>query len=142
MTLTSTKCKRCRTSFRYPKEYGKVEFCSALCRVTYYRISEGPELKGCGKRYSKRRRAIMAQGDKIDPYVVFLHFDWKCYICGGKINPDLTIPHPMAATMDHIKPLAHGGKHTWDNVAPAHCFCNELKSDELTEEDSKVTMVT
>ena len=140
MTLVSTKCKRCGTSFRYPKEYGLVKFCSALCRVTYYKITEGPELKGCGKRYSKRRKAIMSQGDKIDPYVVYTHFKWMCYICETRIDPDLTVPDPGAATLDHIVPLSRGGKHTWDNVACAHLICNEMKSDELTLEDCKVTI--
>ena len=129
MTLVSTKCKRCATSFRYPKEYGAVKFCSALCRVAYYKITDGPELKGCGKRYSKKRRLIMAKGDKIDPYVVYTHFNWICYICGTHIDPDRVGSDPGSATLDHIVPLSRGGKHTWDNVAPAHLCCNELKSD-------------
>lgn len=138
MNLVSTKCRRCGTSFRFPKEFGSVKFCSALCRVTYYHISDGPELKGCGKRYSKRRRAIMALGDKIDPYVIYVHFNWTCYLCNRKINPELTSPDPMSATLDHVIPLSRGGGHTWDNLLPTHLICNELKSNELTEEDSKV----
>lgn len=138
MTLVSTKCKRCGTSFRYPKEYGAVKFCSALCRVTFYHISTGPELKGCGKRYSKKRKALMAQGDKIDPYVVYVYYNWTCYICGTDIDPGLTSPDPMSASLDHVIPLSRGGQHVWSNVKPAHCLCNELKSDQLTVEDSKL----
>lgn len=138
MTLVSTKCKRCGTSFRYPKEYGSVKFCSASCRVTYNRISAGPELKGCGKHYSKKRRAIMNRGDKIDPYVIYTYFNWVCHLCNTKIDPELTSPDPMSASLDHVIPLSRGGGHVWGNVKPAHCHCNELKSDELTVEDSKV----
>lgn len=140
MTLVSTKCRRCGTSFRFPKEFGAVRFCSALCRVTYNHISAGPELKGCGKRYSKKRKALMAQGDRIDPYMVYVHFDWMCHLCNTRINPELTSPDPMSATLDHVIPLSRGGRHVWDNVLPAHLFCNELKSNELTEEDNEVTI--
>jgi len=35
----------------------------------------------------------------------------------------------MAATIEHIRPLSHGGTHTWDNVAPAHARCNFEKGD-------------
>lgn len=34
-------------------------------------------------------------------------------------------------TVDHIKPLAHGGDNTWDNVQLAHLHCNSSKCDRV-----------
>ena len=46
-----------------------------------------------------------------------------CGYCGGK-----------ADTIDHIKPKAQGGKHTWRNVAAACRPCNGKKRDRTPEE--------
>jgi 5-methylcytosine-specific restriction endonuclease McrA len=37
----------------------------------------------------------------------------------------------MAATLDHIVPLAKGGLHVMENVACAHHACNSDKSDRM-----------
>ncbi len=34
-------------------------------------------------------------------------------------------------TVDHIKPIAHGGDNTWDNVQLAHQHCNSAKCDRV-----------
>lgn len=64
-----------------------------------------------------------------------------CYICGGKcdfkdytqINGHFTAG-PTYPSVDHIIPIARGGKHAWDNVKLAHHKCNGLKSDILPSE--------
>lgn len=42
----------------------------------------------------------------------------SCYLCGRKF----TAKNP--ATLDHIIPLAQGGKHEVSNLAAAHMLCN------------------
>lgn len=42
----------------------------------------------------------------------------KAYIC-GEYYP----------TIDHIKPISKGGKHSWNNVQLAHMICNTYKSN-------------
>lgn len=37
-------------------------------------------------------------------------------------------------SVDHVKPLAKGGKHSWRNVVLAHRICNTLKSDREPEQ--------
>lgn len=71
----------------------------------------------------------MLAGDKIDHLTVFEAFDWICNICHNRIDKNLRMPNMMAATIDHVIPLSVGGTHTWDNVAPAHAFCNFSKSN-------------
>lgn len=40
----------------------------------------------------------------------------------------------MAATVEHVIPLAKGGKHDWTNVVPAHAICNFEKGDSLLDQ--------
>jgi len=79
--------------------------------------------------YSPKRRAIYSKGDEIDSLVLFRLFDWKCILCGEKIDPRRRCPDWKAATIEHLKPISRGGTHTWDNVAPAHLKCNMDKGD-------------
>ena len=61
-----------------------------------------------------------------------------CHICGGlcdwqdKETRDGTVvcgnKYP---SIDHVIPLAKGGKHEWSNVRLAHRLCNSVKSDNI-----------
>jgi len=82
------------------------------------------ERAGRVKYYSPRRRAVYAQGDDIDHLTLFELYGWMCHICHNKIDKYVRKPNYWAATVEHIIPLAKGGTHTWDNVAPAHAICN------------------
>ena len=83
------------------------------------------------KYYSPKRRAVYAQGDEIDALTLFNLYGWTCYLCKAPIDPHKRTPDWKAATIEHIVPLAQGGTHTWDNVAPAHYRCNQQKGDLL-----------
>lgn len=62
-----------------------------------------------------------------------------CYLCGKPCNyEDYTrsdkgafIAGKLYPSIDHVKPLSHGGTHTWDNVRLAHMICNSLKRDRI-----------
>lgn len=73
----------------------------------------------------------MRKGERIDRMQVYEFHKWKCHICGQTIDRNLRLPDRMAATLDHLLPLAHGGQHIFKNVAPAHYLCNALKADTL-----------
>jgi len=112
-------------TFAVPLDYINVRFCSDFCRKAFFTN------KPCSpkKFYSKRRRREYRRGDKIDRYEVFEHYDWICNICGSKIDKSLKFPNKRAATLDHLIPLSKGGRHVWENVAPAHADCNEDKGN-------------
>ena len=60
-----------------------------------------------------------------------------CQICGGPCDSSDTswgFIGPLYPSVDHIKPMAKGGGHTWDNVQLAHCICNSMKRDVYAEE--------
>lgn len=62
-----------------------------------------------------------------------------CYLCGKPCNyEDYTrsdkgafIAGKLYPSIDHVKPLSHGGTHTWDNIRLAHMICNSQKSDRI-----------
>lgn len=54
---------------------------------------------------------------------------WMCHLCGDPIDPESKWPDQMCASLDHVIPMAHGGPHTYDNVAASHWLCNVYKSD-------------
>jgi 5-methylcytosine-specific restriction endonuclease McrA len=53
--------------------------------------------------------------------------EWKCHLCGEEISRVEVHPHPLSATVDHVVPLAVGGKHSYENVRAAHFHCNNKK---------------
>ena len=124
------KCIECREYVTRPRRFGPGFFCEDLCRIQWeskrfgYKFNRKKYEKN---RYSKSRKKKIMSGDKIDRVDLFDYYCWTCHICNEKINRELRNPHPFAATIDHKVPLALGGQHSWDNVAPAHLRCNQLK---------------
>lgn len=58
---------------------------------------------------------------------VFARDGYTCQLCGDPIDPRLTYPDPMSASLDHVVPLSKGGPHTFDNCQAAHLRCNLSK---------------
>ena len=65
---------------------------------------------------------------------VFERDEWICAICHEPVDPALSYPDPMSASLDHRIPLAKGGKHTYNNSQCTHLFCNESKGARLIAE--------
>ena len=112
-------CRECGEDFSPP--YGKRfrTFCS----------------DECGERYSRRvgkaaRRARLrrVRVESVDPRQIWERDGWRCGVCGGKIPRTAKVPHPKAATIDHIIPLARGGNHESLNLQAAHFICNATKN--------------
>lgn len=84
---------------------------------------------------SRIKDAYVDRGITIDKLIA--RDGCRCYICGkkttftdkqwGNLGPD----YP---TIDHVVPLARGGKHCWQNVKVCCGLCNVTKRDELTED--------
>lgn len=91
-------------------------YCSATC---------------CLKQKRRRRRARQAgAGSKTLSFRQVAERDgWVCALCSKDVDPTLLVPHPHAATLDHVLPLARGGTHTMDNAQLAHFICNSVKRD-------------
>ena len=55
----------------------------------------------------------------------------SCGICGEDVDLDVRWPQRMAATRDHIVPVALGGSDDPDNLQLAHATCNRRKGATL-----------
>jgi len=65
-----------------------------------------------------------------------------CGICGHDIDYTLRYPDLDCYVVDHIIPIAKGGKDELANKQPAHSRCNRAKSDKLETADAVRTFVT
>lgn len=90
----------------------------------------------CSKRCSSKDAAARRRARKVGAFVapvyrrrIFERDGWRCQICRRKVSQPNAVPHPRAATIDHIIPLARGGTHEPANCQTACFICNALKSD-------------
>lgn len=60
--------------------------------------------------------------------------DKTCILCGEPIDPTLKAPHNMSRTIEHLTPIARGGRHDIGNIDFAHYGCNAQKQDRTLEE--------
>jgi 5-methylcytosine-specific restriction endonuclease McrA len=52
---------------------------------------------------------------------IYLAYGGLCDVCGDLVNEG-------RVTWDHIRPVSNGGEHSIGNLAPAHRYCNSMKS--------------
>lgn len=68
-----------------------------------------------GSRYRRLRQHVQ-QRDRV------------CWICGDPIPTDVSYPHPLSFTVDHVEPLAQGGDLLDPrNARGAHLACNSQR---------------
>lgn len=112
-------------------------YCSDKCRKRkarrVHRISKDKRLRRNGKvDYSITLSKLIKRDKNI------------CHICGEECNEEdyikteegYFIAGERYPSIDHVIPIAKGGKHRWDNVRLAHRGCNVLKSDKIIYEES------
>ncbi len=112
----SGACRRCGQSFTCLWTNGIPTYCSAPC----YRLD------------AKARRRALKRGafvGVVHRKKIFERDGWRCQLCKRPVNRRAVVPHPRAATLDHIVPLADGGTHEPANVQCAHFLCNSIKGD-------------
>jgi 5-methylcytosine-specific restriction endonuclease McrA len=63
----------------------------------------------------------------VDAQYIYDRDRWICQLCRKRIHKTKQVPHPLAATLDHITPLALGGHHEPANLQAAHFICNSRK---------------
>lgn len=115
-----TDCAICNATFvtRYT-----ISTCSAACKEAKRRAARSER--------GHRRRALQ-RGAFVQPVYrrrIYERDKWRCNICGKRVSKTAVVPHPRAATLDHLVPLATGGSHEPANVATAHFMCNAIKGD-------------
>lgn len=118
-------CKCCGSLFIPSKRYA---YCSTECARKVANNHKDSRLKGhTDKDWNITVPALVARDNNI------------CYLCGEQCNSNdyritdegYFIAGPTYPSVDHVVPIAKGGKHKWDNVKLAHLICNTKKSDKL-----------
>lgn len=111
-------CANCGDDFSVVERASVRKYCSELCQ------------KKASWRKSDRARRARLQGADTQSYDrkgVFERDGWTCQVCGESVDKRTRVPHPKAATIDHIVPLSQGGDDTRKNVQCAHFECNTNK---------------
>lgn len=111
-------CLECGERFIGRDRAGTVGFCTRRCQVRAKKRRHEAAKRGVGRKTLTFH--TIAERDK-----------WTCHLCGGQVDRTLAVPNAMAATLDHIIPLAFGGSHDEANVALAHFICNSRKGHGL-----------
>lgn len=120
-------CRRARSRQNYkrnPKPYRERSIAWGKDNAERRRIREREDYAdGKSKKYkidaNHRRRARLANVpyERIDINELFKRDRGICHLCNKRVNVgDISV--------DHVKPIALGGAHTWDNVKLAHLQCN------------------
>ena len=115
-----------------------------LARTQAWRDKNAEHLSEYGKRYrsenaqritekNRRRRArlLSAWDEDVDLQALLVDAGGLCGICGESIDSALSWPNTHSLTLDHIVPLAKGGRHAKANCQPAHAVCNSRKNDRI-----------
>lgn len=117
--IPTLSCDECGTSFQPAKTWAtrSPRFCSPRCNQ---------------RNAMRRRRARLADAfvAEVNAAEVFECNGWICQLCGDPVDRSLRHPDLMAASLDHIVPLARGGTHEPSNCQLAHYLCNCTKGDE------------
>jgi hypothetical protein len=92
------------------------------------------EAKWCSKKCANRHwgnlRARQARSPLLEAYAdreIFERDNWVCHLCGLPIDSSVSRMDPAGATIDHVIPIAKGGKDWALNVKAAHRSCNLKK---------------
>lgn len=86
----------------------------------------------CLRRAGKdRRRAVKREAfvSNVNRKAIYERDGYRCGLCGTRLAMTEVVPHPLAPTIDHVVPLAEGGKHEPANCQAAHFLCNSRKGD-------------
>lgn len=80
------------------------------------------------RRSHEQSQKAKGEWVNIDPIAVCERDGWKCHLCGIRTPKRLRgTTDDRAPEIDHVQPLARGGKHTYENVAVACRLCNRTK---------------
>lgn len=83
--------------------------------------------KAFEKRIRNWRLKNKVKEDLQKKFIDCFYAGFLCYYCGERMK--LKFNSEASFTIEHIKPRAHGGKDTVENLTFVCARCNELKSD-------------
>lgn len=124
------ECPYCLETFQTTRPANDVTCGSEHCRKAHQARRVRP--------YVNHRKRVVRAGEDFAKAEIFDRDNWQCGICGDAVDADLEWPHPLSASVDHVVPLAHGGKHVRTNVRCTHLICNHRRG---VRDDSELSLV-
>lgn len=123
------------------KECGKRFTMRELRESNPWNFSDKPTFcsRECSRKWNKRlnrhrRRERMKDGDGVSLPRLIDRDNNRCWICGGECDDSdyscedgVFIAGPSYPSVDHVVPLAMGGKNDPSNARLAHFRCNSLR---------------
>ena len=79
-------------------------------------------------------QTLILKAYHVDALELWKNSDQTCIVCGDLIDEGINHPDPMSRTIEHIIPIARGGKHEESNIAFSHLGCNLRKGRRLLDE--------
>ncbi len=113
-------CKACGNTYVSPMPGAT---CSPQCQTAHLN-----SMRRIGKD-RRRAREREAYVEDVHRKKIFERDRYRCHICKRKTDPTKPAPHPRSPTLDHIVPLAEGGKHEPANCRTACFLCNCTRGD-------------
>lgn len=120
----SGECRCCGTVFMANKR--RSTYCSRACFQAYRHKADW---KNQANRRARLASAFVEQFDRIE---IFERDGWICQICAALVDPDAPRYSYSVPSIDHIIPIARGGKHSRANVQTACLGCNVRKGVRLS----------
>jgi 5-methylcytosine-specific restriction endonuclease McrA len=143
--LAGRRCDRCDGSVPAAAR-SDARFCGVLCQqADWYEVNEArlraaaiawkaSNREAANEAEHRRRARKMGGGsERIDRLAVWERDRGHCWICERRIDAELTFPHPLSPSIDHVIPLNRGGGHVMSNVAMSHLRCNISKQDKILD---------
>lgn len=143
-TFCSSKCLNRYTDLNNPlrcseADCGRGVRAKGLCAM-HWRCKARADGREAPEPWSERRKAnyhkrraqkLGTQVEDIRPVDIYERDIWLCGLCLTPVDPDVSWPDPMSASLDHVLPLSKGGTHTYENVQLAHLTCNVSKGNRV-----------
>jgi len=107
------QAERARYRAKYPEKHAAAKRASKIRRKT-----NDPEGFRVSKRLDKAKRRAAGSLTAVEWHSIKRLYNFRCAYCGKK-GKDLT--------MDHVVPVAKGGKTERENIVPACMTCNNRK---------------
>ena len=127
-TFYSGPCRRCGDQFTIIDQ-AETAYCSPRCARADAKDRRRALKRGAGGKALVYRKRI------------FERDRWICQLCGRKVNRSAVAPHPKSPTLDHVVPLAKGGRHEPANVQCAHFRCNLLKGAGVAGDGEQLRLI-
>jgi len=133
--MSPRPCHSCGTPFtpRRPAGYFAI-YCSKQCSAR--EAAARRRANGGADRLHRTDRKV----GKVRRYAIYERDQWRCQLCRRKVNPKLTTPDPMAATLDHVLPVSLGGIHEEANIQLAHFGCNSRKRNKVNGDGEQLRL--